>query len=177
MLAWGRKMLNEIHHRKLQFWYYSQQVIFYINFKQISTLFFCYFFPFVWSLSLQRNKVREGVAVPRFNASWVFHQHEKVADYFWLLWLLLKWCSCPSMVTVHVIFFFFYLFMSWHLNSLCLCEWGVLLIFFNSFPSLYLSFFRYKSLVVVFLALFSFPFLFIEHSFIRNNLKWTLFCA
>lgn len=107
MLAWGRKMLNEIHHRKLQFWYYSQQVIFYINFKQISTLFFCYFFPFVWSLSLQRNKVREGVAVPRFNASWVFHQHEKVADYFWLLWLLLKWCSCPSMVTVHVIFFFF----------------------------------------------------------------------
>lgn len=33
MLAWGRKMLNELHHRKLQFWYFLQQVIFYINFK------------------------------------------------------------------------------------------------------------------------------------------------
>ena len=67
MLAWGRKMLNEIHHRKLQFWYYSQQVIFYINFKQISTtcgvisLFFFVLFSLVWSLSLQRNKVREKV--------------------------------------------------------------------------------------------------------------------
>lgn len=44
-----------------------------------------------------------------------------------------------------------------------------------NFPSLYLSFFRYKSLVVVFLLYF--PFLFIEPGFIRSNLKWTLFCA
>ena len=149
MLAWGRKMLNELHHRKLQFWYFLQQVIFYINFKvgisssnDKSIFVFLIFFFF-------------GVESPN-------KYGEKVLQFsdLMLLMHIINWENWrPFLIALEVVFMSIHGDASkslknnikrekklltcscpWHLSSLCLCEWCSLLIFLNYFLSLYFCF-------------------------------------